>query len=187
MLDYLRRSTPPDDLLGIIAHVRTRWRWKLALRGAVYVLGVAFAIFLLAAYGMESVKFTAASIIVSRILLVAALLAAVVWFLVRPLRRQCRDEQVALYLEEHSPELQAMVLSAVEAGKTGGESPVLVKKVVEQAIEACVRMDAARRADQTPIKHNVLALGGVALAAVFLVLVGPAFLRTAVSALLAVS
>ena len=69
MLDNLRRSsTPPQDLFGIIAHVRNRWRMKLALRGAVYVLGVAFAIFLLAAYGMESVKFTAASIIVSRIL-----------------------------------------------------------------------------------------------------------------------
>ena len=40
MLEYLRRrSTPPTDLVGIIAHVRTRWRLKLALRGALYVLG----------------------------------------------------------------------------------------------------------------------------------------------------
>ena len=63
MLEHLRRhSTPPTDLIGIIAHVRTRWRLKLALRGALYVLGVAFALFLLAAYAMETVRFTSASL-----------------------------------------------------------------------------------------------------------------------------
>ena len=36
MLANLRRgSPPPTDLFGIIAHVRSRWRMKLALRGAV--------------------------------------------------------------------------------------------------------------------------------------------------------
>ena len=61
MLDQLRRSTPPQDLFGIIAHVRNRWRMKLALRGAVRVLAVAFGLFFLAAYGLEWVRFTPAS------------------------------------------------------------------------------------------------------------------------------
>src|SRR5687768_1679119 len=149
MLDYLRnRSTPPNDLLGIVAHVRNRYRLKVALRGAMYVVGIAFALFLVAAYGMETVKFTSTSIIASRVLLAVAFIAAVIWFLVRPLRRSCSDQQVALYLEEHEPALQATVLSAVEATRAGNgtQSEALVRKVVEQAIEACVRMDAARRA-----------------------------------------
>ena len=121
MLEYLRRrSTPPTDLVGIIAHVRTRWRLKLALRGALYVLGVAFALFLIAAYAMETVRFTGASIIASRVVLAVALAMSVFWFLVRPLRRKVSDEQVALYLEEHEPSLQAMLLSAVEASRGGG-------------------------------------------------------------------
>src|SRR5687768_8046832 len=156
MLDNLRRSsTPPQDLFGIIAHVRNRWRMKLALRGAVALLGVAFGLFVLAAYGLETVKFTTTSIIVARVGLVVGFIAAVLWFVVRPLRRQVTDEQVALYLEEHEPALQATLLSAVESSRNGGvtaESEALVRKVVEQAIEACVRMDAARRADQAPLQ-----------------------------------
>src|SRR5688572_31043835 len=100
MLENLRsHSTPPNDLFGIIAHVRTRWRLKLALRGAACVLGVAFVLFLLAAYGMEWLRFTTASIIASRVLLAVAFGLSVYWFLVRPLRRHVSDDQVALYLE----------------------------------------------------------------------------------------
>ena len=78
MLDYLRRrSTPPADLLDIIAEVRSRWRAKLVLRGMVRLAVVAIALFLLAAYGMEWAKFTPASIILSRVLIALALAAAV--------------------------------------------------------------------------------------------------------------
>ncbi len=48
-------------------------------------------------------------------------------------------------------------------------------------------MDAARRADQAPLQRWALGLGGVAAAAVLIVMVGPAFLRNAASALLLVS
>ena len=48
-------------------------------------------------------------------------------------------------------------------------------------------MDAARRADQAPLKKWAIGLGGVAVAAVLIVMVGPAFLRNAASALLLVS
>jgi hypothetical protein len=190
MLDDPQRSSLPQDLFAIIAHVRTRWRTKLALSGAVRLLAVAFGLFVLAAYGMETVRFTTTSIVVARIGLVLGLIAAALWFVVRPLRRKVTDEQVALYLEEHEPSLQATLLSAVESSRNGGiaaESAALVQKVVEQAIEAVSRMDAARRADQAPLKRWALGLGGVAAAAVLVVMVGPAFLRNAASALLLVS
>ena len=41
------------------------------------------------------------------------------YFFVRPLMRQASDEQVALYLEEHEPSLQAAIISAVEAEHGG--------------------------------------------------------------------
>src|SRR5262245_15108948 len=190
MLDDLkRRSTPPRDLFGIIAHVRNRWRMKLALSGAVRLLAVAFGLFVLTAYGLETVRFTTTSIIVARVGLLAGLIAAVLWFVVRPLRRKVSDAQVALYLEEHEPALQATLLSAVESSRNGvsPESEALVRKVIEQAIDACVRMDAARRADQVPLKKWAAGFAGVAVAAVLIVMVGPAFLRNAASALMLVS
>src|SRR6266545_4520566 len=88
MLDFLRRrSAPPTDLMQIIGEVRTRWRMKLALRGTVTALAVVVALVLVAAYGMEWARFSPASIITARILLVLGVVASVGYFLVRPLRR----------------------------------------------------------------------------------------------------
>jgi hypothetical protein len=138
--EYLRRrSTPPTDLNQIIAEVRSRWRLKLALRGAVRVVGVALALLLLAAYGMEWARFSATSIIAARVLMAAALVASVFYFLVQPLKRKVGDEQVAMYLEENEPSLQATLVSAVEASRSGNSdtSAMLVRRLVEQAIEVC--------------------------------------------------
>jgi hypothetical protein len=181
-----RRSTPPSDLLDIIADVRSRWRLKLALRGLAYVVGVLVVLFLVAASGLEWWKFSAPSILAARVLMVAAVLGSIAWFIVRPLRRQVTDEQVALYLEEHEPSLEARVVSAVEAQRSGdrGASAALVRRLVEQAIEACVRMDAVHRMEQTPLRRYTLTAAGIALAALLVVMVGPAFLRHAVSAML---
>src|SRR6187401_3843691 len=138
MLDFLRRASVPTDLLGIIAEVRRRWRLKLALRGVVRALAILVAFFLIAAFLMQWDRFSPLSIVLARVALAVTLATSVYWFLVRPLRQRVSDEQVALYLEEHEPTLQATLLSAVEASRAGAtvESETLVRKVVEQAIEA---------------------------------------------------
>src|ERR671918_673005 len=134
--EYLRRrSTPPSGLPQIIDEVRARWRMKLALRGVAWSAGVSVALFLLTAYAMEWARFTPASIIGARVLLAAAVAASIYYFLVRPLRRRVTDEQVALYLEEHEPSLQATLMSAVEASKGSGDtSAALVRRLVEHAL-----------------------------------------------------
>ena len=74
MLDSLRRrSSSPTNLLDIIGEVRTRWRMKLALRGALAVAGIGFGLFLLAAYGMEWARFSGASIIAARVAMLVVL------------------------------------------------------------------------------------------------------------------
>jgi len=189
MLEHLRRRSPASNsLLAIISDVRSRWRIKLLMRGAVGMAGIAFAIFLVAAYGMEWARFSPASILAGRVILLVALIACALWFLVRPLRRQVSDEQVALYLEEHEPSLQATLISAVEASRDGNpQSAALVKRVVEQAIERCVAADAARRVERLPLRRYATALGVVAVAALLSGLVGPGFIRSAATALFAFS
>jgi hypothetical protein len=192
MLEYTeylrRRSTPPTSLHQIINEVRARWRMKLALRGVAWASGVSVALFLIAAYAMEWARFTPVSIIGARVVLAAAILAAIYYFLVRPLRRQVTDEQVALYLEEHEPTLQATLVSAVEASREGAspESAVLIRRLVEQALEACATTNAARRVEEEPLRRWGVTLAGLALAAVLIVLLGPAFVRNALSAILLV-
>ena len=124
MLEHIvgaqRRSTPPSNLTEVIHDVKSRWRMKLALRGAVRSVAVAVAVFFIAAYALEWARFSPSSIIVARVLLSAAVLGSVYYFFIRPLRRRVTDEQVALYLEEHEPSLQATLISAVEASGQGG-------------------------------------------------------------------
>jgi hypothetical protein len=190
MLESLhRRSSSPTNLLDIIGEVRTRWRMKLALRGALAVAGIGFGLFLLAAYGMEWARFSGASIIAARVAMLVVLAASAYWFLFVPLRRRVTDEQVAMYLEEHEPSLQATLLSAVETSQSGHipESTALVRRVVEQAIDACLRIDASRRVEQQPLRRYAAALGVVGLIALLALALGPAFLRNAVSAMLLIS
>ena len=177
------------SLLDIIAEVRRRWRVKLAVRGAARVALAAFVLFLVAAYGLEWARFTPASIIGARVAMLVVIVAAAWVFLVRPLRRRVTDEQVALYLEEHDPSLQAMLVSAVEASRSASNdrSEALVRKLVEQAIEKCLAADSARRVEQLPLRRWATALATVGIVAALAVLLGPAFLRNAVSALLLVS
>src|SRR5687768_4295713 len=141
-MQHAPRSAQPTELLAIIAEVRRRWRFKLALRGMVRVVIVAMVLILAATYGIEWARSSGLSILVSRVGFGLVLFASVIWFVVRPLRRRVTDDQVALYLEEHEPTLEATVLSAVEASRSGhGESAALIRRVVEQAIAACQRAD----------------------------------------------
>jgi hypothetical protein len=166
MLEHLRRRSPSSNsLVAIISEVRSRWRFKLLMRGAVGMAAIALVLFLLAASGMEWARFSPASILAGRVLLLVAFIACALWFLVRPLRRQVTDEQVALYLEEHEPSLQATLISAVEASRHGKpESAALVKKVVEQAIERCTAADAPRSVERLPVRRYATALAVVAVA-----------------------
>jgi hypothetical protein len=179
----------PTDLIGVIAEVRRRWRFKLALRGIVRVLAILLAFFLVAATLMQWDRFSPVSIVLARVSLVLTVLAAVYWFLIRPLRQRVTDEQVALYLEEHEPSLQATLLSAVESSRAGNpsESAALVKRVIEQALEVCARLNASHRVEMRPLRRNAAALGAVAVFALLAVAVGPAFLRHALSAMLRVA
>src|ERR1700704_4079688 len=190
MFELLRRvSTPPSDLMGIIHYVRGRWRAKLAVKGAVRLIAVSVAIFFALAYGMQWARFSPASILGSRFLLLAALFASIYFFLVKPLRRKVTDEQVALYLEEKEPSLQTMLVSAVESSRDGRhwESSALVRRLIEQAIERCCSADTARRAEHGPLRTNGAVFAAVVTVAVLAVLLGPAFFRHALSAVLLVS
>src|SRR4029078_5208130 len=96
MLEYLRRqSATPTTLLEIIAAVRAQWRLKLALRGALGIAVIGFALFLLTAYALQWARFSDASIIAARVVMLLGAVALFAWFLVRPLRGGGTDEEVA--------------------------------------------------------------------------------------------
>src|SRR5260370_9368133 len=141
------------ELVDVIRRVRNRWRTQLSLRGAVVVVAGTVVALLLSASGLESFRFSAASIIAFRIVAVAVFVGLLLYGLVWPLRRRVSDAQVAMYLEERDPTLEAKIISAVEATAGGGSdahSPRLVENLVEQAIEQSRSMDHAHTVSRTP-------------------------------------
>src|SRR6186713_1498672 len=161
--EYQRRPSTSSSLTKIIGDVRARWRMKLALRGVTRSVGAAVVLFFVAAYGLEWARFSPASIIAARVVLAAAVVACVVYFLVRPLRRRVTDDQVALYLEENEPSLQTTLISAVEASRDGSEpaSAALVRRLVEQALEACASTNAVKRVEEAPLRRWGVVLAGI--------------------------
>src|SRR5262245_30326019 len=217
MSQDLRRTDASAELLDIIRQVRQRWRVKLALRGALGVVGLGLAVLLLSAYGLESWRFTVGSIVAFRIVLAVAVMGLVAALLVRPLLRRPTDEQVALYLEEHEPSLQAAIISAIEASRPeteyvptfAAEAPVndkqaskrateaslrstshsdaLVRRLVASAVEKCHGIEEGRQVERIPMRRYATTLGAVAPDALLLFVFGPAYLRHALSALLIIS
>src|SRR5258705_1495013 len=138
---------------------------------------------------MRGARSPPASILFSRLVLAASIVGSIYFFVIKPLRRRVSDDQVALYLEEKEPSLQTMLISAVESSREGRhwESSALVEKLVAQAIEKCCEADTARRAEHGPLRVNGAVFAGVVTAAMLAVLLGPAFFRHALSAVLIVS
>lgn len=186
---------PRTALLDVIRQVRRRWRAKLAIRGAVGFLAATAVALLASAYALEALRFSPGSILAFRVGLLLIAAAGVGWFLVRPLRRKVSDEQVALYLEEHEPSLEATIVTALEAERAGADgtagegrtSPALVRKLVEAAIARVHEIEDGRRIERLPVRRYATAAGVVALAAVALFTFGPSYLRHALSALLVIS
>src|SRR5688500_11718659 len=144
-------SGADPDLLGVIRQVRRRWRMKLALRGAVTVAALTVAVFVIAAFGLESWRFAPGGIVALRVMLPVALLALTGWFFVRPLLGRVTDEQVALYVEQQEASLRAGISSAVEASRMPGAGSPLVKRLIASAVEKCHALEEGRRVERKPL------------------------------------
>jgi len=179
-----------DALLKVIRDVRARWRWKVVLRSLTVLAGAGVGTLLVAAYGLEQFRFSPAAIVTARIVTYVVLAGLGWFFFVRPLARRVTDQQVALYLEEHEPSLQEVLLSAVDARSPArspdqtGESVALLGRLIESAIEKCQATDLGRGLERRSLRRSVAVLSAIAIAATAVFIVGPAYLRQGALAVL---
>ena len=179
-----------DEILRVIRHVRNRWRLRVGLRSIAVLAAAYLGTLVASSWGLEVYRFTPAAIVTFRILTGLVLIAFGWWLFVRPVSRRVSDEQVALYLEEHEPSLQATLLSAVEETKKGERSaaldysPELVHKVLQSAVEKVRNVEMGDSVERQKIQGSSGLLGAAALVAIVLFLFGPSYLRHGVLALL---
>src|SRR5690348_11422237 len=106
MSDASRRA----ELVDVIGEVRRRWRVKLAARGAAVAIAGTVLALVVSASVLEALRFSSRAVVGFRVLVLAVVAALVARWIVAPLMRRVTDAQVALYLEERDPTLQAQIL-----------------------------------------------------------------------------
>jgi hypothetical protein len=185
MLHEPSSASERSELTSIISEIRTRWRLKLAVRGAMFVIAGFLLTLVVSAYALETLRFSPGSIIAFRVAMVMVFGVLAGYFFVLPQWRRVTDEQVAMYLEECEPSLETAILSALEARKQSpSHSPALARRLVEQAIERCGAIEHGRRLEAQPLRRYVGVIGGTVAAALALFVLGPAYMRQGASALL---
>ena len=190
MAETLGSGTERQELVNVIRQVRKRWRMKLLLRGGVIFVAGSLLALVLASLGLQTYKFSPGSILTLRIVTLSVFALLLVAWLLVPLRRRVTDLQVALYVEEHEPSLQAAILSAVDLGAVSPEGhqrdvpPVIVEKLVSQAVERARTIGGGKSVGRRGLQRHALALASLAGLTALLLVVGPEFLRQGASALL---
>src|SRR5689334_20043625 len=172
-----------SQLLGVVRGVRNRYRLKRGLRGAAIAVAITFAVFVAMSYVMNAFKYNDASVLWGRITTIAAFVAAVFWFVVRPLLPKFRDEQVALYLEEHEHSLRASVITAVEMQNGGGpvapalRSQAMLSRLTHSALERVHKSGDGKAIDAGELKTNGTIFAAVMAGAILFTVFGPDALR----------
>ena len=173
------------QVAAILARARRRWQLRVALRGTAIVLGAGIVAFLLSAFALDALRFGPIAVLVFRIVAWLVVGGLTFWHLVRPLRRQADNEQVALYIEEHEPSLEATLLAAVEAERADQHySPDLVRGVVRTAVRRAAAVEDGRRIERGAIYRSTGALVGVVAIALAFLMLTPVGVRHGLSALL---
>ena len=113
----------------------------------------------------------------------------------RPLLRRVTDEQVALYLEEHEPSLQAAIISAVEVERGEPREPTRSHRIrlrwwagwCSRRWRSARPSTAGAPSSARPSRRYAGTIAAIAVVTVAVFMLGPAYLRHALSALLIVS
>ena len=173
-------------LSQVIEHVRKRWRLRILLTGLFWILAIGTLVIIASAWLLNHWHFVTPAVWFLRLVTIFSLAGLAFHFFIKPLRRQVSDASVALYLEEHEPNLTSIILSAVDAGQSGAKdlSPQLVSRLVEQSLDACQRVNYGHGVEQQKLRQAAFK-PGLALALILALFIFPAdFLRSGLPVLL---
>jgi hypothetical protein len=173
-----------EVLLDIVRGARRRLRVRQLLYGASIVAAAMLVCAVVAAYGVDHFRLTPAAVWIARGLVVVLPLLLAVRFLGRPLLQRVSDMQLALYLEEHAPQLDARLVSAIECAARGEQSrhsQALEHRLVAEALEHSGRVDHGRWIERQAMTRSGGVLAGTVAVGAALLLLGPLAVRRGVA------
>ncbi len=169
-----------EELRRVIRTVRNRWRARKLLKGGLVTLaaGVAAVIVVSVFLSRGATDPLSATFIAVLVYLLVGWTA--IRYLFLPGIRRLSDRQVALYLEEHEPELQAEILTAVEAMEELSENSggSLLDGLVRAAVSRSREVEGGRRIDREPLQRLSWTTAGAVALVLLTFLVDPLGVRT---------
>ncbi len=175
-----------EVLLDIVRRARRRLRARQLLHGASVVAATLLVCAVVAAYGADHFRFAPVVVWTARALVVVLPLTLAVWLLARRLVRPVSDLQLALYLEEHAPSLDARLVSAIECarrGESSSASHALEERLVAEALEHSARVGHGRAIERPAMARSGGLLAGSMVVGAALLLSGPGAVRRGVAGL----
>lgn len=172
------------QVFDVVHGVRRRWRWARVVRGAAIALAGILATLVASALVLDATRYEPAVVIAARVVVTLVAIGLVARFVVVPMLPHPRDEQVALYMEEHEPTLEGALVSAVEVSQHGVLSQSLASRVRRMALDRAHEIDDGRRVDSSVLRNWLIALGATTTIMLLVATLAPENLRHGMAALL---
>ncbi|MGQ0537934.1 MAG: hypothetical protein ACT4R6_03225, partial [Gemmatimonadaceae bacterium] len=181
------QTAAPDELRGMLAGIRRRWRLRHVLAGTALLAAAAFVLLFAGAAVLRQFRFAPESVIATRWTVALLFALAAVWWIARPLVRRAGDARVALYAEEHEPVLDGSLIGAVDVAASSARGPLqpLAGHLIAHTVRQMRVLSLPHRIEQTSVRRHALALGGVVAAGLLIARLTPADLRHGAALLLA--
>ncbi|HEX9892728.1 MAG TPA: DUF4175 family protein, partial [Gemmatimonadales bacterium] len=142
-------------------------------------LGVALVWLLIGALVLPAFRFSPTAVTLFRLAGYLVLAAVLIRFVILPLLRRVTDEQIARYIEEQEPGIEALLVSAVEQAEGHPDSVALAEQVVVQAVSHIRAADDGRRIEARRLRQAAGAAVTLAAAVLAALVIGPTTLKRA--------
>src|SRR5438309_1435188 len=172
MTDQERLARDAGELQQMLRQVRRRWRVRLLLQGLARVVLAGLGLVVITTVASRVVGSDGGLLAALRWPLLLALLAGLIAVAAYALLRRADDERIALYVEEHEPELRQALLSAIQETTRPSSvhsSPALVARVAAAAREAMDRIERGLRVERPRLRRSSGVLASVTLGSLLLV------------------
>ncbi len=176
--------TDRDHIHAALDQIRARWRRRLALESVVVLALVMVGLVVAAGLVWGLIRERDTTISAARWIAGLAVLITALVLVRRWSQRRPSSAQVALYVEERSPDLRAALLSSVTVETDPNASAGLAERVFAAARRGLASIDDGRHLERDRVRRAAGRFGGLILASGALLAFGPAGFRDATLSLI---
>src|SRR5215813_6949722 len=152
-------------LQDLLRRARSRRQFLLSLRGVAISLGVVAVLLLLTGWAAHRYRYNGGVLLTLRIGALVMVFATIYFAVLRPLLKRISDARLARLIEEHSPDAEDRLVTAVEYSSNESRiSPALMSRLYRDANSVSAMLDLGN----VIRRSRLMIYGGAALASLLI-------------------